>query len=111
MDLQLSGKRALVTGSASGIGEEITKILATEGVSVVHGRREGEAQRVAAAITAAGGKATVGEGSSRTTSHKFSGVRRRPVEPTLRPSTLPRLAPGRRTLRPRSDRVGCCRST
>ena len=60
MDLQLSGKRALVTGSTSGIGEQIAKTLAAEGVSVVvHGRRETEAQRVAAAITTAGGKATI----------------------------------------------------
>ena len=38
MDLQLSGKRALVTGSTSGIGEQIAKTLASEGVRViVHG--------------------------------------------------------------------------
>ena len=58
MDLQLSGKRALVTGSSSGIGEAIAKSLAAEGVAVVvHGRREPQAQRVAAEIAAAGGKA------------------------------------------------------
>ena len=39
MDLQLNGKRALVTGRSSGIGEAIAKIPAREGVSVVvHGR-------------------------------------------------------------------------
>ncbi len=39
MDLQLNGKRALVTGSSSGIGEGIAKALAREGVVVVvHGR-------------------------------------------------------------------------
>jgi NAD(P)-dependent dehydrogenase (short-subunit alcohol dehydrogenase family) len=39
MDLQLLGKRALVTGSTSGIGEGIAKVLGHEGASVViHGR-------------------------------------------------------------------------
>jgi NAD(P)-dependent dehydrogenase (short-subunit alcohol dehydrogenase family) len=63
VDLQLSGKRALVTGSSSGIGEAIAKSLAAEGVAVVvHGRREAEAKRVAAEISAAGGKAVVAIG-------------------------------------------------
>ena len=63
MDLKLSGKRALVTGSSSGIGEAIAKALAAEGVSVVvHGRREAEATRVAKEITTAGGKAAVALG-------------------------------------------------
>ena len=49
MDLQLNGKRALVTGSTSGIGEQIAKTLAAEGVQVVvHGRRKAEADRVVA---------------------------------------------------------------
>ena len=63
MDLQLRGKRAVVTGSSSGIGEAIAKALAAEGVAVlVHGRRQAEAKRVAAEITAAGGKAVVALG-------------------------------------------------
>ncbi len=58
MDLKLSGKAALVTGSTSGIGEQIVKTLASEGVSVfVHGRREAEARRVVKEIEDAGGKA------------------------------------------------------
>ncbi len=58
MDLQLNGKRALVTGSTSGIGEQIAKTLAREGVQVVvHGRRKVEADRVVQEITAAGGMA------------------------------------------------------
>ena len=48
MDLQLKGKRAVVTGSSSGIGEAIAKSLAAEGATVVvHGRRPAEAKRVA----------------------------------------------------------------
>jgi NAD(P)-dependent dehydrogenase (short-subunit alcohol dehydrogenase family) len=63
MDLQLRGKRAVVTGSSSGIGEAIAKSLAAEGVAViVHGRRPAEAKRVAAEITAKGGKAVVALG-------------------------------------------------
>ena len=63
MDLKLAGKRALVTGSSSGIGKAIVKLLAEEGVAiVVHGRDEGRANAVAEAIRAAGGKAEVALG-------------------------------------------------
>jgi 3-oxoacyl-[acyl-carrier protein] reductase len=63
MDLKLHGKRALVTGSSSGIGEAIAKSLAAEGVAVaVHGRREAEVKRVVAEITRAGGKAVAALG-------------------------------------------------
>jgi 3-oxoacyl-[acyl-carrier protein] reductase len=63
MDLGLAGKRALITGSTSGIGEAIAKTLAREGVKVVvHGRRESEAKRVAAEIVSAGGEASVAIG-------------------------------------------------
>ncbi len=58
MNLQLNGKCALVTGSTSGIGEQIAKTLAGEGVRViVHGRREVEAKRVVQEIEASGGTA------------------------------------------------------
>ncbi len=60
MDLKLAGKRALVTGSSSGIGAVIVKLLAAEGAAVVaHGRNESRAHAVAEAICASGGQAVV----------------------------------------------------
>ena len=60
MDLKLTGKRALVTGSSVGIAETIVRVLAAEGVAVaVHGRKRGRAERVAKDIVTAGGKAIV----------------------------------------------------
>ena len=55
MDLGLAGKRALVTGSSSGIGAGIARLLAAEGCAViVHGRDAAKAQAVADVIGAAG---------------------------------------------------------
>lgn len=60
MDLKLSGKKALVTGSSKGIGEAIVRKLALEGaVVVVHGRDEALAEQVAADIIMRGGSAYV----------------------------------------------------
>lgn len=60
MDLQLEGKRALVTGSSSGIGRGIANVLAQEGAHVlVHGRDETRTRAVAEEIRAAGGSADV----------------------------------------------------
>jgi NAD(P)-dependent dehydrogenase (short-subunit alcohol dehydrogenase family) len=54
MDLQLEGKRALVTGASGAIGGAIAEMLAREGVRVVvHGRREEATRAVADRI---GGK-------------------------------------------------------
>jgi 3-oxoacyl-[acyl-carrier protein] reductase len=55
MDLQLTGRRALVTGSSSGIGEAIARMLTEEGAAViVHGRNRERADKVAADIGAIG---------------------------------------------------------
>jgi len=64
MDLQLAGKRALVTGSSSGIGAAIARELAAEGCSiVVHGRDRDRAEAVAEQCRARGAAASVALGS------------------------------------------------
>lgn len=63
MDLQLAGKRALVTGASSGIGRGIAAVLAREGaVVVVHGRNLERTEAAAEAIRSAGGSAHVAFG-------------------------------------------------
>jgi 3-oxoacyl-[acyl-carrier protein] reductase len=55
MDLRLKGKRALVTGSNTGIGAGIARLLIEEGCSVfVHGRNPERTENVATELGAAG---------------------------------------------------------
>jgi NAD(P)-dependent dehydrogenase (short-subunit alcohol dehydrogenase family) len=57
MDLQLEGKRALVTGGSKGIGRAVAHQLALEGVHVVIGARDTAAlEAVAAQLTAETGR-------------------------------------------------------
>lgn len=63
MQLELAGKRALVTGSTSGIGTSIAEILAAEGAQVViNGRNAERAAQVAERIRDAGGTAAIAMG-------------------------------------------------
>ncbi|TFV55809.1 SDR family NAD(P)-dependent oxidoreductase [Mycobacterium sp. PS03-16] len=58
MDMGISGKRALVTGSTAGLGRAIAEMMAGEGVSVVvHGRDAERARQVVERIRSRGGDA------------------------------------------------------
>ncbi|WP_143753314.1 SDR family NAD(P)-dependent oxidoreductase, partial [Clavibacter michiganensis] len=55
-DTRLAGRTAVITGSTSGIGEAVARVLAASGAEVVvSGRDADRARAVVAAITAAGG--------------------------------------------------------
>ena len=58
--IKLEGRTAIVTGSSSGMGAEIAKALAAEGMTVMlAARRTERLEAVAGEISAAGGKALV----------------------------------------------------
>lgn len=57
MDLQLTGKKAIVTGGSKGIGRETTRILAEEGADVaITAREEGRLKDVAEELATATGR-------------------------------------------------------
>src|SRR5260221_5565269 len=57
MDILLKGKRALITGSTSGIGAQCARVLAGQGVSVViNGRSADRAAAVTEEIRKVGGE-------------------------------------------------------
>lgn len=63
MELNLKGKKAIVTGSSSGIGEGIAKCLAKEGTHVmIQGRNKKELERIVKEINSKGGTAYFVEG-------------------------------------------------
>jgi NAD(P)-dependent dehydrogenase (short-subunit alcohol dehydrogenase family) len=58
MDMGLTGRRALITGSSTGLGRAIAEMLSAEGASVVvHGRDRDRTESVTNAIRDAGGDA------------------------------------------------------
>lgn len=81
MDLELTGKRALVTGGSRGIGKAVARVLAQEGASVALLARDPERLRSAAAeLAAESGRRVVGVSADTTD----DGAVRRAVAEAIR---------------------------
>src|SRR6266436_3241362 len=82
MDMLLKGKRALITGSTSGIGAQCARVLAGEGVSVViNGRSADRAAAVTEEIRKVGGEAkfVVGDVTTEDGLNALSGAAKSPL--------------------------------
>src|ERR1700682_6204080 len=78
MNLELEGKRALVTGSTAGIGYAIAEALAREGADViVNGRTEERGEQAIRAIRTAYAQAQGGRSRRRSWERRRSPCRRR----------------------------------
>ena len=60
MDLQLTGKRAIISGGGAGIGLAVARVLAAEGVDVAISARSAGITGVAAQLAAESGRTVVG---------------------------------------------------
>jgi len=81
MDLQLTGKRAVVTGSSRGIGRAIAEALAAEGVDVVVVARGKEALEAAAAeIAQASGRRIVPIGADTSDDDSVAAMAKAAIE-------------------------------
>ena len=78
MDLQLKGKRALVSGSTAGIGRAIAATLAGEGANViVNGRTQAAVDKVVAEIKAETGSDAIGFAGDLATAEAAEALARR----------------------------------
>jgi NAD(P)-dependent dehydrogenase (short-subunit alcohol dehydrogenase family) len=97
VDLELTGKRAVVTGGGSGIGKAAATLLAEEGADVVIASRSADRLRQAAAdISAAAGRAvhsavvdTSDESSVQAMADQAAGLLRGPVEILVNCAAIP----------------------
>lgn len=100
MDLQLRGKRALVTGASQGIGRAIALGLAREGVKVaIVARRKNLLEALAAEISAAGGDPPVMIDADFYPENASEAVAARALQPLGRVDILINAAGGSRPIK------------